>query len=225
MNSIYLYVFPHYVERLRINLVFALKKTLHAAEQNREDVKTRRDAWRASQSEMDIDKLIFLDESGVNTGMTRLYGRNSGNKRVIGYMPDVRFERTSILSSIRVNGDMVPIVFEGALNGELFKAYISQCLAPTLHKGDIVIMDNLTSHKVKGVLEPIIAAGASVIYLPPYSPDLNPIELMWSKMKAYLRKVKARTKELLEIAIAEALEHVTTSDILAWFAKNGYRTH
>jgi len=174
---------------------------------------------------MDIDKLIFLDESGVNTGMTRLYGRNSGNKRVIGYMPDVRFERTSILSSIRVNGDMVPIVFEGALNGELFKAYISQCLAPTLHKGDIVIMDNLTSHKVKGVLEPIIAAGASVIYLPPYSPDLNPIELMWSKMKAYLRKVKARTKELLEIAIAEALEHITTSDILAWFAKNGYRTH
>ena len=206
-------------------MVFALKKTLHAIEQNREDVKTMRDAWRASQSEMDIDKLIFLDESGVNTGMARLYGRNSGNKRVIDYIPDVRFERTSILSSIRANGDMVPIVFEGALNGELFKEYISQCLAPTLHKGDIVIMDNLTSHKVKGVVDPIIAAGASVIYLPPYSPDLNPIELMWSKMKAYLRKVKAKTKGLLEIAIAEALEHVTTSDILAWFAKNGYSKH
>jgi transposase len=174
---------------------------------------------------MDINKLVFLDESGVNTGMTRLYGRSTSDERVIDYVPDVRFERTSILSSIRANGDMVPLVFEGALNGELFKAYISQCLAPTLHKGDIVIMDNLTSHKVKGVLDPIIAAGASVIYLPPYSPDFNPIELMWSKMKAYLRKIKARTEELLESAIADALGHITTSDILAWFAENGYSTH
>jgi len=173
---------------------------------------------------MDADKLVFLDESGVNTGMTRLYGRSISDERVIDYVPDVRFERTSILSSIRANGDMVPLIFEGALNGELFKAYISQCLAPSLNKGDIVIMDNLTSHKMKGVIDPIIAAGASVIYLPPYSPDFNPIEQMWSKVKAYLRKIKARTKELLEFAIAEALDHVTTSDILAWFAENGYST-
>ena len=206
-------------------MVFALKKTLHAIEQNREDVKTRRDAWRASQSAMNIDQLVFLDESGVNTGMTRLYGRNSSNERVIDYINDVRFERTSILSSIRANGDMVPLVFEGSLNGELFKAYISQCLAPTLRKGDIVIMDNLTSHKVKGVVDLIIAAGASVIYLPPYSPDFNPIEQMWSKVKAYLRKIKAITSELLEAAIAEALKQVTTSDILAWFVENGYSIH
>jgi transposase len=203
-------------------LVFALKKTLHAVEQNREDVKAKRNEWKESQSEMDIDKLVFLDESGINTGMTRLYGRSTSKERIIDYVPDVRFERTTILSSIRINGDMVPLLFEGALNGDLFKAYISQCLAPNLHKGDIVIMDNLTSHKVKGVVAPIIAAGASVIYLPPYSPDLNPIEMMWSKMKAYLRKIKARTKESLEAAIAEALGHVTTSDILGWFAKNGY---
>ena len=97
-------------------------------------------------------------------------------------------------------------------------------LPQLLIRGDIVIMDNLTSHKVNGVIEPIIAAGASVIYLPPYSPDLNPIELMWSKMKAHLRKIKARTKELLEIAIAEALAHITTSDILGWFNENGYST-
>jgi len=198
---------------------------LHAIEQNREDVKAKREAWRESQSEMDIDKLVFLDESGINTGMTRLYGRSSSDERIVDYMPDVRFERTSILSSIRANGDMVPLVFEGALNGELFKEYISQCLAPTLNKGDVVIMDNLTSHKVKGVLDPIIAAGASVIYLPPYSPDFNPIEMMWSKMKAYLRKVKARTNELLENAVADALDHVTTSDIMGWFAENGYGTH
>jgi len=138
---------------------------------------------------------------------------------------DVRYERISILSSIRANGDMVPLVFEGALNGDLFKEYISECLAPSLNEGDIVIMDNLTSHKVKGVIDPIIAAGASVIYLPPYSPDLNPIEMMWSKMKAYLRKVKAQTKESLEIAIAQALSLVSTSDILGWFTENGYSTH
>ena len=203
-------------------MVFAIKKTLHAIEQNREDVKAKREAWRAFQSEMDIDKLVFLDESGINTGMTRLYGRSPSNERIIDYVPDVRFERTSILSSIRANGDMVPLVFEGALNGELFKAYVTECLVPNLHEGDIVIMDNLTSHKVKGVVDPIIAAGANVIYLPPYSPDLNPIEMMWSKVKAYLRKVKARTKESLETAIAEALGYITKSDILAWFAENGY---
>ena len=174
---------------------------------------------------MDVNKLIFLDESGINTGMTRLYGRSSDGERVIDYIPDVRFERTSILSSIRANGEMVPLVFEGALNGELFKEYVSQCLAPTLHKGDIVIMDNLSSHKVRGVIDPIIAAGASVVYLPPYSPDLNPIEMMWSKMKAYLRKVKARTKESLEAAVAEALNHITKADILAWFSEDGYSIH
>jgi len=173
---------------------------------------------------MDIDKLVFLDESGINTGMTRLYGRSSSKERIIDYVPDVRFERTSILSSIRANGDMVPLVFEGALNGELFKAYISQSLVPNLREGDIVIMDNLTSHKVKGVIALITAAGASVVYLPPYSPDLNPIEMMWSKMKAYLRKVKARTKESLETAIAEALSLVTASDILGWLTENGYST-
>jgi transposase len=177
---------------------------LHAIEQNREDVKAKREAWKASQLEMDINKMVFLDESGINTGMTRLYGRSSSNERVIDYIPDVRFERTTILSSVRANGEMVPLVFKGALNGQLFKAYISQCLAPTLHEGDVVIMDNLTSHKVEGVIDPIIAAGASVIYLPPYSPDFNPIEMMWSKVKTYLRKVKARTSEFLETALAEA---------------------
>ena len=143
MNLVYLYVFQRCAELLRINLVFAIKKTLHAVEQNREDVKTKRDAWKASQLEMDINKLIFLDESGVNTGMTRLYGRCSSNERIIDYIPDVRFERTSIVSSIRVN----------------------------------------------------------------------------------LRKSKPRTNELLKSAIAEALGNVTTSDILAWFAENGYSTH
>ena len=109
---------------------------------------------------------------------------------------------------------MVPLVFDGSLNGDIFKEYTAKCLAPTLKEGDIVIMDN----KVAGVIDPIIA----VLYLPPYSPDFNPIEMMWSKMKAYLRKAKARTKMLLEVAIAEALSSITVSDILAWFEENGY---
>lgn len=174
---------------------------------------------------MEIDKLVFLDESGTNTGMTRLYGRSPSDERVVDYTPDVRFERTSILSSVRINGDMVPLVYDGALNGELFKAYLIQCLVPTLREGDIVIMDNLTSHKVAGIVDPIIAVGAKVAYLPPYSPDFNPIEMMWSKIKAYLRKVKARSKESLEVAIAEALDCVSVSDILAWFAECGYSIH
>jgi len=171
---------------------------------------------------MDVDKLIFLDECSVNTGMTRLYGRSTSSKRIVDYTPDVRFERTSLLSSVRLNGDTVPLVFEGSLNGEFFKEYISKCLVPTLKAGDIVIMDNLTCHKVKGVVEPIYAVGASVLYLPPYSPDFNPIEMMWSKIKAYLRKVKARTYEDLFTAIAKALDLVSCSDILGWFNDNGY---
>jgi transposase len=171
---------------------------------------------------MDVRNLVFLDESSINTGMTRHYGRGKSSNRVVDYAPDVRFERTTILSSVRATGDMVPCIFEGSLNGEIFTKYVSEFLAPTLREGDIVIMDNLSSHKVEGVIKTINAAGAKILYLPPYSPDLNPIEMMWSKIKAYLRKAKARTKAMLEVAIAQALNSVTISDILAWFAENGY---
>ncbi len=198
---------------------------MHAIEQNRDDVKAERAEWMTAQPKRKIDKLVFLDEIGTNTGMTRLYGRSLSNERVVDYTPDVRFECISVLSSVRLNGDMVPLVYEGALNGDLFRAYVVQFLVPTLKKGDIVIMDNLTSHKVKGVVEPILAAGAQVVYLPPYSPDLNPIEMMWSKVKAYLRKVKARTKELLKKAIEQALNCISTSDILGWFGECGYSIH
>ena len=197
---------------------------MHPIEQNREDVIAKRIAWRVAQPDMDVNKLVFLDESSVNTGMTRLYGRALSDQRVVDYTPDVRFERTSLLSSIRTNGDMVPLIFEGSLNGDLFKEYISKCLAPTLCKGDIVIMDNLTSHKVKDAIAPILAAGATVLYLPPYSPDLNPIEMMWSKIKAYLRMVKARTKDSLADAISHALDCISSSFILAWFSELGYGT-
>jgi transposase len=128
----------------------------------------------------------------------------------------------SILSSIRLNGELAPLVFKGSLNGDFFKEYVSKCLVPTLREGDVVIMGNLTSHKAEGVSELIEAAGASVVCLPPYSPDLNPIEIMRSKVKAHLRKAKAKTRQALDDAIAAALDLVSQTDISGWFAKDGY---
>ncbi len=154
--------------------------------------------------------------------MTRLYGRARKHERVIEAVPDTRFHRTTVLSSVRLNGTTIPFVFEGALNGDIFRLYIMQLLAPSLKPGDIVVMDNLSSHKVSGVIDAIEAVGASVLFLPPYSPDLNPIELMWSKVKAILRKLKVRTKELLDDAIAYALACLSFSDIAGWFRHDGY---
>lgn len=178
--------------------------------------------WVTFQQGIDPAKLVFLDESGVNTGMTRLYGRARKQDRVVDAVPDVRFHRTTILSSVRLDGTTVPCVFENALNGDLFRAYIRRFLAPTLHPGDVVVMDNLSSHKVAGIVEAIEAVGASVVFLPPYSPDFNPIELMWSKIKAILRRLKVRRKQHLDDAIAFALHSVSPSDIAGWFSHDGY---
>lgn len=172
---------------------------------------------------MDSSKLVFLDECGVNTGMTRLYGRGPRNERVVDAVPYTRFHQTTILSSMRLDGTTVPCVFEGALNGELFREYMRKFLTPTLRHGDIVVMDNLSSHKVSGVVEAIEAVGAKVMFLPPYSPDLNPIEMMWSKIKAILRRLKIRANELLVDAIAFALDCVSLSDIAGWFSHDGYQ--
>lgn len=172
---------------------------------------------------MDSSKLVFLDECGVNTGMTRLYGRGPKHGRVVDAVPDTRFHRTTILSSMRLDGTTVPCVFEGALNGALFLEYIRKFLVPALHHGDIVVMDNLSSHKVSGVAEAIESAGATVMFLPPYSPDLNPVEMMWSKIKATLRRLKIRVKELLVDAIAFALDQVSSSDAAGWFSHDGYQ--
>ena len=186
-------------------------------------MKEGRKEWREFQKTADPDKLIFLDECGVNTGMTRLYGRGPKQERVVDAIPDVRFHRTTLLSSVRLDGSTVPCVFEGALNGDMFLAYVREFLIPTLKSGDIVVMDNLSSHKVSGIADAIEAVGAKVMYLPPYSPDFNPIELMWSKVKAILRKLKVRAKELLDDAIAFALDAVSSHDVHGWFSHDGYR--
>lgn len=175
------------------------------------------------QPELDTDKLVFLDESSVNCGMTRLYGRAATNERVYDYVPDVRFERTSIISTISLKRDSAPLIFKGTLNGNVFKAYVKECLTPTLNKGDILVLDNLSVHRVKRALEPLISKGVKILWLPRYSPDFNPIELSWSKMKSKIRELKPRNYDELKNAIKLALDSFTDLDIIHWFEHDGYR--
>ena len=133
--------------------------------------------------------------------MTRLYGRAATNERINDYVPDVRFQRLSILSTVRLDGTQVPFIFNGSLNSELFKEYIEKFLAPALSSGDIVVLDNSSVHRAKGVLDSLIERGIIVLFLPPYSSDFNPIEKLWSKMKSFLCKQKARTYDTLIDAI------------------------
>ena len=153
---------------------------------------------------------------------TRLYGRAPENERIIDYVPDVRFKRESVISGMRLNGIIAPLMFKGTLNGDIFKAYIKECLAPNLRPGNIIIMDSLSAHKVKGALEPIYEKGALVFFQPKYSPDLNPIEKAWSKMKAILRKLKPRTNDELLAAMKIALDSISALDIKGWFSCAGY---
>jgi len=169
-----------------------------------------------------LDRLVFLDESGVNLAETRLYGRAPSDERVIDYVPDARFERKTILVSVKLNGQMSSLLFGGALNGKLFIQYIKEFLSQILKEGDIVVLDNCTAHKVAGVKKAIEACGAKVLYLPAYSPDFNPVELLWSKVKAILRREKARTFEALEKALKLALDSVSVNDIAGWFIHCGY---
>lgn len=154
--------------------------------------------------------------------MTRLYGRASPGERVNESAPLNYGENISMLAAISLSGIDAPMTIEGPVDGLVFRTYVEQILAPTLARGDIVVMDNLAAHKVAGVIEAIQARGAKVIFLPPYSPDLNPIEKCWSKIKTYLRAAKARTREALEQALKEALLLITPSDASGWFASCGY---
>ena len=166
---------------------------------------------------IDLERLIFLDESGVSTQMTRLYARCEGGARIHEGTPDGRWKILTILGAISTRGMIATMTVEAATDREIFLAYLDEVLCPKLRPGDVVVMDNLSSHKVKGVGERIEAAGAQLLYLPPYSPDLNPIEKAWAKLKQLLRTAKARTKEALDQAIAQLLPLLTAEDAKAWF--------
>ncbi len=178
--------------------------------------------WARQLTRFDPEKLVFLDESGAKTNMTRLYGRSAKGSRCHASAPCGRWESTTMISSVRVDGTTACMAVSGATNTEVFRAYVSEVLAPTLREGDIVVMDNLGAHKNKETLAIVHACGADALFLPPYSPDLNPIELMWSKIKALLRRFEARDTDELIDAIGRALDEVTPSDARNWFAHCGY---
>jgi transposase len=198
------------------------KKSLHAKEQDRPDVKAARELWHDHLKDVPIEKLVFLDESGAQTNMTRTRGRAPRGVRVIEKVPHGHWLTTTMISAIRTSGPFAEAIVTGATDSDVFRAYVKDVLAPQLQRGDVVIMDNLQPHKAAGVKEMIEAAGARLLYLPPYSPDYNPIENMWSKVKQHLRSAAARTYDALLKAIADALATITVSDCVGFFRHCGY---
>ena len=199
----------------------AEKKSLHAIERDREENRRRREEFLERLQTIPPEKLIFLDESGVTTQMTRGYARASGGRRVHEATPAGHWKILTILSALSLGGLLATMTIEQATDGDIFLAYLEQVLGPKLRPGDVVVMDNLSAHKVAGVEQLIQAAGAELLYLPPYSPDLNPIEKAWAKLKQLLRSTKARTAEALEQAIAELLPQITPENAQAWFRHIG----
>jgi transposase len=203
----------------------ALKKTLHAAEQDREDVKAAREEWREKQPSIDPGRLVFIDETGTSTNMTRLRGRAPKGERLIGKTPHGHWKLTTFIAALRHDQITAPMVIDRPMNGEIFLAYVLTFLLPTLSKGDIVVMDNLAVHKVAGVAEAIEGVGARVLYLPPYSPDLNPIEQLFAKLKALLRKAKERTIDDLWDRIGKLLDEFSATECSNYLANSGYAQH
>ena len=168
--------------------------------------------------------LVFVDESGANLQMTRARGRCPAGQRLPGKIPRGHYQTTTLVAGIRRDGPNAPCVFDGPMDGPMFLAWVRRGLAPTLRPGETVIVDNLSVHKVAGVREAIAAAGASLEYLPPYSPDLNPIENLWSKIKQSLRSAAPRTRRQLLKAVKTAFAAVSAADCQAFFRHAGYAT-
>jgi transposase len=195
---------------------------VHASEQQRADVAERRERWRQDQPSFDPAKLVFIDETGTSTNMARTRGRAQRGTRLIGRVPHGHWKITTFVAALRCGEITAPFVIDRPMNGAIFLAYVRECLVPTLTKDDIVVMDNLSSHKVKGVREAIEAAGATLRYLPPYSPDLNPIELLFAKLKALLRKAAERSIGALWDRIGKLLDAFNAQECANYFRHDGY---
>lgn len=170
-------------------------------------------------------RLIFFDESGVNLSMTRAYGRAPTHERVYGSVPKNWGDNVTLSAGLTRDGLVAPLRLIGAMNSEVFEAYVEQFVVPELRPGDVVVMDNLSAHKQASIRSLIQSAGADLVYLPPYSPDLNPIEMVWSKVKSILRSIAARTFEELEDAIVVALSAISSSDAENYIRHAGYLLH
>jgi len=201
------------LRRLRIT---RKKKTLHAREQDSPRVQAQRKAFQEKLAAVDADHLVFVDESGANTGMARRYGRAPRGERVAATAP-AAWQNVTLIAGLRTGAVVAPLAVPGAVDQVVFQTYVEQALAPQLHPGDVVVLDNLRPHKSPAAVAAIEAAGARVEPLPVYSPDLTPVEELFSKTKEFLRTVAARTTETVIAAMGQALDRVTDSDILGWF--------
>jgi transposase len=200
----------------------AQKQSLHASERETPRVQQARALDQQRITALDLRRLKFVDESGVNLAMTRVYGRAPSGARVIGSIPQHDGQNVTLLGALGVQGLHAVMTVDGATDTAVFRTYVKQVLGPTLTPGDIVVMDNLRAHKAAGVQQAMARRGARPRHLPPYSPDLSPIEPCWSKVKTVLRKAQARTREALDRAITGALGTITDADAQGWFRHCGY---
>jgi transposase len=198
------------------------KKVLHASEQERTDVARARRRWIREQGLLDSSRLVFIDETSVNTNMTRPCGRGPRGERVIGRVPFAAWKTLTFVAALRRDRMTAPMMIKGAMSGEAFLAYVEQCLVPTLKRRDIVVLDNVPSHKVDGVRQAIEGVGATLRYLPPYSPDLNPIEMAYGAFKAFLRKCAERTEDTLARRTGQFVRRLEAAACANFFAHAGY---
>jgi len=181
-----------------------------------------RSAWREAVARIDPQRFVFVDETGTHTALTRLYGWAPHDQRAIGTVPRNHGKNTTLVAALTPDGLQAPWLIEGAMNTETFDWYVREQLAPRLRPGQVVVLDNLSAHTAASIRAAIEARGCELLFLPPYSPDFTPIEQVFSKIKALLRGLGARTKEALQEAVRLAIEAVTHDDVAAWFAHAGY---
>jgi transposase len=195
---------------------------VQASEQERADVVAARERWRTGQRSLDTSRLVFIDETGTSTNMARARGRCRRGDRLIGRVPHGHWKISTFVAGLRRDGITAPFVIDRPMTGDIFLVWLDHCLVPTLVAGDTVVMDNLPAHKVAGVRERIERRGARLLYLPPYSPDLNPIELAFAKLKALLRKAAERSIEALWHRIGRLIEAFTPQECANYFGHAGY---
>jgi transposase len=200
----------------------SFKKSLHASEQDRPDVARRRERWKRHQGKLDPGRLVFIDETWAKTNMTRSHGRCQRGQRLVAKVPHGRWKTLTFIAALRCDQLTAPCVLDGPINGRSFRAYVEQVLVPTLRPGDIVVMDNLGSHKSRAIRAAIRQAGAKRFFLPPYSPDLNPIEQVFAKLKTLLRKAAERTVEATWRRIGKLLDCFTQTECANYLKNAGY---
>jgi transposase len=198
------------------------KKSLHAAEQGRPDVARKRARWKRHQGRLDPRRLVFIDETWAKTNMTRTHGRSPRGRRLVDKVPHGHWKTMTFLAALRCDRIDAPFVLDGPINGEWFRAYVEQLLVPNLRPGDVVVMDNLGSHRGKAVRQAMRKAGAHLVFQPPYSPDLNPIEQVFAKLKTRLRKAAERTVEATWRRIGQLIDHFTPAECANYLVNSGY---